>query len=191
LELFFFVGVIIAAAAGFAIGKDAEKRGMDPVVWGLLTGLFLFPFLFVYLAVRKPYVVSDAVNLAQTSSEKTSAPEKGNTEIRSLVLPTERLCPHCAETIKSEAKICRFCQRDVPEDPEYSRISELMRLQKMRSAEEQEIQQREIRRLAEIEAAKVKGKCPNCSAKINADSGECPNCKADFSEGSAWKIEKL
>jgi hypothetical protein len=26
----------------------------------------------------------------------------------------ERTCPHCAETIKLAAKVCRFCGRDVP-----------------------------------------------------------------------------
>lgn len=26
----------------------------------------------------------------------------------------ERTCPHCAETIKRAAKVCRFCGRDVP-----------------------------------------------------------------------------
>jgi hypothetical protein len=28
-----------------------------------------------------------------------------------------RKCPFCAEIIRSEAKICRFCQRDLPAEP--------------------------------------------------------------------------
>lgn len=27
---------------------------------------------------------------------------------------TKKACPHCAEMIQAEAKICRFCQREVP-----------------------------------------------------------------------------
>jgi hypothetical protein len=30
-----------------------------------------------------------------------------------VVEPDERQCPHCAETIKREARVCRFCGRDL------------------------------------------------------------------------------
>ena len=30
----------------------------------------------------------------------------------------EKQCPHCAETIKAAAKVCRFCGRDLEEDEE-------------------------------------------------------------------------
>lgn len=33
------------------------------------------------------------------------------------ILEGMRKCPFCAEIIRSEAKICRFCQRDLPAEP--------------------------------------------------------------------------
>lgn len=36
-------------------------------------------------------------------------------EARQLSDGAHRKCPHCAEVIKQEAKVCRFCGRDVEE----------------------------------------------------------------------------
>lgn len=33
-----------------------------------------------------------------------------------------RKCPHCAEIVKVEAKVCRFCQRDLPAIPKIQEI---------------------------------------------------------------------
>ena len=38
-----------------------------------------------------------------------------------------RQCPFCAETIKKEAKVCRYCNRDLPEELDESNILPIMR----------------------------------------------------------------
>jgi hypothetical protein len=44
-------------------------------------------------------------------AEETAQTQKASaTEAQS----TDRKCPFCAETIKQEAVVCRFCNRDVP-----------------------------------------------------------------------------
>lgn len=36
-------------------------------------------------------------------------------EAKELLSGTVKKCPHCAEIIKAEAKICRYCSRDATE----------------------------------------------------------------------------
>jgi hypothetical protein len=42
-----------------------------------------------------------------------AAPNEQKVERDRIASGTERKCPHCAEVIKVEAKVCRFCGRDV------------------------------------------------------------------------------
>jgi hypothetical protein len=48
------VGILIAAAIGFWVYKDARERGMNGVLWGILTFLICIIFLPIYLLIRKP-----------------------------------------------------------------------------------------------------------------------------------------
>ena len=40
--------------------------------------------------------------------------DRGALEQKQLASGDTQKCPYCAELIKSEAKVCRFCQRDLP-----------------------------------------------------------------------------
>lgn len=80
-------------------------------------------------------------------------------------------CPFCAECIKQEAKICRFCQRDIP-DTEISASTENINNHN-------------------IEENGPEGTCPSCKKTIFLSSKECKFCKASFDEYSSWKIETL
>jgi predicted RNA-binding Zn-ribbon protein involved in translation (DUF1610 family) len=41
-------------------------------------------------------------------------PLTGELEQRAVSSGEMRKCPHCAELVKAEAKICRYCQRELP-----------------------------------------------------------------------------
>lgn len=93
-----------------------------------------------------------------------------------------RVCPHCAEHVKPDAKVCRFCQRDIP-----SVVAEAEN--KLEQAKDRGASEAELRELAE--KLKPKGQCPNCDAVIDFAALECPKCRASFGPGSSWAVRQL
>jgi len=85
---------IIWLICGIAAGHIHQQRGRSMAA-GFWAGFLLGP-LGVILAVA-------------------STPDPDGQERLALQDGKVRKCPHCAELVKVEAKICRFCQRDLPE----------------------------------------------------------------------------
>jgi hypothetical protein len=52
--IFNLVGIAIAAVIAFFVYKDANERGMNGVLWGILVFLFCIIALPIYLLIRKP-----------------------------------------------------------------------------------------------------------------------------------------
>jgi len=48
------LGLIIAFVVAILVGKDAEKRGMSALGWGLGVFFIMIIFLPLYFIVRKP-----------------------------------------------------------------------------------------------------------------------------------------
>lgn len=98
-----------------------------------------------------------------------------------VVVPAEesRTCPHCAELVKREAKVCRYCQRNLPAF-EIEVVSEL-------EAETLVEAQQPKKELETEIPPNEKARCPNCQEIIRLSARECPICRADFSYVAAWK----
>jgi uncharacterized membrane protein YhdT len=89
IAVLIYVAVWVVCA--FLVGAYAASKGRDRVQWDL-TALLISPLIaFVVLAVL---------------------PE----ETKGLIATGEyKKCPQCAETVRAEAKICRYCRSEFPE----------------------------------------------------------------------------
>ena len=79
------MAVVVAIVAG--------SKGRNMLGWGFY-GFLIWPVALVHILCVKP--------------------ERHVTEARDLASGDVRKCPACAELVKREAKVCRFCQSELP-----------------------------------------------------------------------------
>src|SRR5271154_4265386 len=90
---------VVGGGVGAAIG-NSKGRGVE----GLWLGFFLGWIGWIIVAVMQPTPEAEAQHNALVQSADSK---------QMRLRGDARTCPWCAETIKSAAVICRFCNRDV------------------------------------------------------------------------------
>lgn len=105
----FIIFVLQACIFGGFCSYIAGQKGRGRGNWFILG--FCFSFLAVLALIAIP-------RLNQYMTRNPPIPDSGPglaaPIATTVVNPAERQCPFCAETVKAAAKICRFCQRDLP-----------------------------------------------------------------------------
>jgi hypothetical protein len=87
--------ILLAILLGVIPGIIAQSKGRNFIAWWLYGAL-----LFVVALPHSLTIKSDTQKI----------------EREQLASGTSRKCPFCAEIIKTEAVVCRFCGRDLPKE---------------------------------------------------------------------------
>lgn len=88
----FFTGLLIALVLGLIPASIAQNRGRSFLGW------YIFGFLLWIVALPCALMIPND----QAAKDRHQLEGGG-----------ARRCPHCAEIIRAEALVCRYCGRDL------------------------------------------------------------------------------
>lgn len=104
--------IIIWIIAAIIAASIASVKNRNALGW-ILSSILLSPLSLLVLLVLPSIEKRNAEGIAINPSSVIQCPDCKKYQ-DTPTLPKERKCPYCAEIIKAEAVVCRFCNRESP-----------------------------------------------------------------------------
>jgi hypothetical protein len=186
---------LIVLATCFSIGLLAQRwKGRTGATWGFITfGLIIPTWILIYVSTHavSPVLYREEMAFPAVTflvcllmggimAVVVASLPKKPPSVQAATVTETRQCPFCAEMIKEEAKLCRYCGRDIPVheqvtagSPESSLTPTPIRFGWQWS---------EVN--GEWQTAIRRGLCPRCEGsarlEVRGEALHCPNCAGIF-----------
>ena len=102
------LAILLWVGGSFIVAGIASTKWRSGFGWFLLSVL-ISPLLAGIIVAALPPVTTDLEAMAIGAGEITR-----DLEAMALAAGDMKQCPQCAEPVKAEAKICRFCRYEIP-----------------------------------------------------------------------------
>lgn len=163
--------VLLVQAIAFAVltGISANRKERSVGSWAAI-GFFFGVFGFVASLLVEDKSSSSAISSSRSGKRSTS-PRSPRRRGSFDPEDEDKKCPDCAERIKLEATVCRFCGHEFDEEEVQEQVDEAKEAYERREKHRRRASQRQS-----SNSGRSPNTCPTCGSQYSPGQSKCSQC---------------